>query len=136
MNRIFLIDDDEDDQLMFKEVIASINPTLVCDTATNGKIALDKLKVITDLPDLIFLDLNMPIMNGFDFLVCVKKEIQLSKIPVGIFSTSNSARDKALAQELGARFFLTKPSDVKIFCTRVQQVLSSDFSTEEFISIT
>ncbi len=84
MKKIFLIDDDEDDQFMFKEVIESINPTLQCETATNGKIALDKLKVSASLPDIIFLDLNMPVMNGFDFLIQIKKENQLNEIPVVI----------------------------------------------------
>lgn len=67
MSKIFLIDDDLDDQLMFKEVIESINPTLHCDTATNGKAALDTLKLSLPLPGMIFLDLNMPIMNGYEF---------------------------------------------------------------------
>ncbi len=103
MNKIFLIDDDEYDQLLFKEAIESINPLLKCDTATNGKMPLDKLKVSTSLPDLIFLDLNMPIMNGIDFFVQREKEEQLNKIPVVIFSTSNIISEKELAKELGAR---------------------------------
>ncbi len=94
MNKLFLIDDDLDDQFFFKEVIESINQTLHCDTATNGKIALDKLKVSASLPDIIFLDLNMPVINGFDFLIQIKKENALSKIPVCIFTTSNNLRDK------------------------------------------
>jgi CheY-like chemotaxis protein len=53
MNKIFLIDDDEDDQLLFKEVIEFINPRLHCETVTNGRIALDKLKVSASLPDIL-----------------------------------------------------------------------------------
>jgi CheY-like chemotaxis protein len=136
MNKIFLIDDDEDDQLMFKEVIESINPTLHCDTATNGKIALDKLKVIATLPDIIFLDLNMPVMNGFDFLIQIKKENALSKIPVCIFTTSNILRDKEVTKEFGAQLFLTKPNDFQVLRKKLQQIISTDFSTEEYISIT
>ena len=134
MNKVFLVDDDEDDQLLFKEAIELINPALQCDTATNGKIAFDKLKLSTSLPDIIFLDLNMPIMNGFDFLIQIKKENDLSKIPVGIFTTSNMVRDKELTKEFGARFFLTKPSDFQILCKKLQQILSADFSTGEYLS--
>lgn len=133
MNRIFLIDDDEDDQIFFKDVIESINPALRFDIAINGKMALDKLKNSTSLPDIIFLDLNMPIMNGFEFLIQIKKENALSKIPVGIFTTSNIVRDIELTKEFGARFFLTKPTDFQILRKKLQQILSTDFSTEEYI---
>jgi len=136
MNKIFLIDDDEDDQFMFKEVIESINPTLQCETATNGKIALDKLKVSASLPDIIFLDLNMPVMNGLEFLIQIKKEKVLSKIPVCIFTTSSILRDKELIKEFGAQFFLTKPNDFQVLRKKLQQILSADFSTDEYISIT
>ncbi len=135
MNKLFLIDDDLDDHFFFKEVIESINPTLHCDTATNGKIALDKLKVSASLPDIIFLDLNMPVMNGFDFLIQIKKENQLNKIPIGIFTTSNNMRDKELTKEFGAQFFLTKPNDFQVLRKKLQQILSADFSTDEYISI-
>ncbi len=135
MNKIFLIDDDEDDQLMFKEVIESINPTLHCETATNGKIALDKLKVSASLPEIIFLDLNMPVMNGYDFLIQIKKQNSLSQIPVCIFTTSNILRDKELTKEFGANCFLTKPSDFQVLRKQLEQILSADFSTNEYIVI-
>lgn len=135
MNKVFLIDDDEDDQFFFKDAIELINPVLQCDTATNGKIALDKLKLSTSLPDIIFVDLNMPVMNGFDFLIQINKEKVLNKIPVGIFTTSNIVRDKELAKEFGARFFLTKPADFQILCKKIRQILSVDFSTVEYLSI-
>jgi len=135
MNKLLLIDDDEDDHFFFKDSIESINPTLHCETATNGKIALSKLKASASLPDLIFLDLNMPVMNGFEFLTQFKKENALNKVPVGIFSTSNSIRDKELAKDLGAIFFLTKPNDLKILQKKLQQILSADFSTGEYIII-
>jgi len=136
MNKVFLIEDDEDDQLLFKEAIKSINPSLQCDTSTNGKIALEKLKATTSLPDIIFLDLNMPVMNGFDFLIQIKKENELNKIPVGIFTTSNIFREKELTKECGAQFFLTKPTDFQVLRKKLQQILSADFSTDEYISIT
>lgn len=136
MNKILLIDDDEDDQYFFKEALEIINPLLQCDTAKNGKIALDKLQADTALPDIIFLDLNMPLMSGFDFLVHIKKATLLSKIPVGIFTTSNIVREQELAKELGASFFMTKPTDFKVLCEKLQQVLLADFTTDEYMSIT
>ncbi len=136
MNKKFLVDDDVDDQLYFKEAIELIDPSLQCDTAPNGKIALDKLKFSKALPDIIFLDLKMPIMNGFDFLIQIKKESILSKIPVGIFTTSNILRDKELTKNFGTQFFITKPNDFQVLRKILQQILSADFSNDEYISIT
>ncbi len=136
MNKIFLIDDDEDDHVFFKAALLTIHPTLHCEIAVNGKMALQELRTTGALPDIIFLDLNMPIMNGLDFLVHIKKEEKLKDIPVGIFSTSNLLQDKELAKELGARFFITKPNDLQVLRKKLQQILSADFSTEAYLSIT
>ncbi|MEO6132539.1 MAG: response regulator [Saprospiraceae bacterium] len=82
----------------------------------------------------MFLDLNMPVMNGFEFLLQIKKEIELNKIPVGIFTTSNIHRDKELKKEFGAQFFLTKPNDYQVLGKKIQQILSAHFSKDEYIS--
>ena len=77
----------------------------------------------------------MPIMNGFVFLDLIKKDKKLNKIPVGIFSTSNIIRDKEMAKELGAKFFLTKPNDFQALKKKLKQILSTDFSTVQYLSI-
>ncbi len=136
MNKILLIDDDEDDQAIFKEALEIINPLLHCDIADNGTTALDKLKNGTSLPDIIFLDLNMPVMNGIEFLIQIKKEILINKIPVGIFTTSSTLKDKTLTKDLGAQFFLIKPNDFQVLCAKLEQVLRIDFTAEEYVSLT
>lgn len=135
MKKILLIDDDLDDQFFFKEVIESIDAALHCDTATNGKIALEKLKVCLSLPEIIFLDINMPIMNGVDFMIQIKKEKALTEIPICILTTSNIARDVKLAKELGAHCFLTKPNDFSMLRKQLQQILFGDLSSNVFTSI-
>jgi len=135
MSKIFLIDDDEDDHFLFKVALEFINPALLCETAINGKIGLQQLKNSDVLPDIIFIDLNMPIMSGFDFLLQIKKEEKLSHLPVGIFSTSSLMQDNEMAEEFGARFFLTKPNDFQALRKKVQQILSAEFSTDDFISL-
>ena len=136
MKNIVLIDDDEDDHVFFKTALRTIYPTLHCEIATNGKTALEELRTSHILPHIIFIDLNMPVMNGRDFLVQIKKDDKLKEIPVGIFSTSNLIHDKELAKELGARFFMTKPNDLQVLRKKLQQILLADFSTEEYITIT
>jgi len=135
MNRIFLIDDDEDDQLFFSEALKLINPSLQYDSAANGKIALDKLTSIDRLPDLIFLDLNMPVMNGYEFLKQAMNNLHINKIPIGIFTTSNILSDIERAKELGAKFFFTKPNDFNVLCDKLEKILTEDFNTEGFIAI-
>ena len=136
MKKIFLVDDDEDDQFLFKEALELIDPALQCETAYNGKIALEMLKANASHPDLIFLDLNMPIMNGFDLLIHIKKDISLSKIPIGVFSTSNNLRDKELTKDSGALFFITKPSDFQELVKKLREVLFTDFSDQACFIVT
>ena len=136
MKKIYLIDDDEDDQLFFKDAVRSIHADMKCCTANNGKVALDYLRTTDSLPDIIFLDLNMPVMNGFEFLDQLKNEVFFNKINVGIFSTSNAEIDKAKAKILGAKFFLTKPNDFKILYKKLQSVLFADLSSNEDLLFT
>lgn len=126
MKKILLIDDDVDDQFFFKEVVESIEPALVCDTAINGKIALEKLKLSRSLPDIIFLDINMPVMNGVEFLIQIKKEKAFSEIPICIFTTSNVRHNEELIKELGVQSFLTKPSCFNMLRKQLQLILMSD----------
>jgi len=103
-----LIDDDEDDRDFFLQVMEEILPDMICETASNGKIALDKLHS-ANLPDLIFLDLNMPLMNGRQFLKEIQHHKHLIEIPVVILSTSGDAQTIRETLTMGARHFITKP---------------------------
>ena len=77
---------------------------------------------------LIFLDLNMPYMNGFDFLARFKEVPDWEKIPVVIFTTSNQQRDIERSKELGANAYLTKPNNVETLRQDLMSILSWDFS--------
>ncbi len=113
INHILLVDDDEDDQVFFTEAIEEMDASIHCSIAENGKKALIKLNESADLPDIIFMDINMPELNGFDCLKELKKCVRLRTIPVIMLSTSVSTRDKTSAIELGAEMFFTKPSSYK-----------------------
>jgi DNA-binding response OmpR family regulator len=106
---ILLVDDDADDQELFMEALNEVDASINCIISSNG---LDALKVLNDslsLPDYIFLDLNMPRLNGKGFLTEVKKNKNLSSIPIIIYSTSKNEVDVRETKQLGASFFLTKP---------------------------
>jgi CheY-like chemotaxis protein len=110
LKTILIIDDDIDDQEILITAIQELDETITCVTALNGKEGLEKLKAREVMPGLIFLDLNMPAMNGFQFLEHVKDHVELSKIPVVVFSTSSNSSDVQQTKKLGAIDFFTKPA--------------------------
>lgn len=110
-NKILLVDDDEDDQEIFLTAVNKINPVLKCSVESEAKVALEKLETRDLMPDVIFLDLNMPVMNGQQFLLEIKKREELKHIPVIIFSTSHHEATKILTKQLGALDFITKPDN-------------------------
>jgi CheY-like chemotaxis protein len=110
MNSILYVDDDLDDHEVFSEAVASINPGITCYLATDGKNALDLLNDLDILPDYIFLDLNMPRLNGKEFLYSLRESERLKNIDVIIYSTSNNPRDVEECRKLGAIDFIIKPS--------------------------
>jgi len=124
--KILLIDDDHDDQLFFLDAVRDIDATIVCEVANDGIEGIEKLKK-DPLPDLIFLDLNMPYMNGFDFLLLIRKEQRYDDIPIIIFTTSSHQRDIDTSRELGARAFLTKPNNFNELAKKLAFLIQNEF---------
>jgi CheY-like chemotaxis protein len=111
--KIFHIDDDDDDIDFFVAAIEYLSDRASCFSFTNASKALQKLVSGELIPDIIFLDLNMPIINGQEFLAMLKATEGLEDIPVIILST---LADSATARKLkadGASGFLTKPTSIK-----------------------
>ena len=112
--RTLLIDDDDDDQFIFLTALEDVVPAGRCHISNNALEAFRYLTAVAEVPDLIFLDLNMPMMNGFEFLLILKSDPRLSAIPVIIFSTSDSPEDQDRAKELGALQLITKTADIQL----------------------
>jgi CheY-like chemotaxis protein len=113
MKKIFLLaDDDNDDRALFCEALGEIDPAIVCYCVTDGKATLEVL-ADKDLekPEIIFLDINMPGMNGWECLTKLKQHDDHKHIPVIIYSTSSHQREADIALDLGALCFFTKPSN-------------------------
>ena len=126
--KILLVDDDVDDQLIFIDALNEVEPAIECITFNNGLEALAQLKTIALKPSLIFLDLNMPFMNGFEWLEQIKKDDQFKEIPVVIFTTSNNPADEKRTKELGAALFFTKTPDFKLLKSKLVDIIKTDFS--------
>ncbi|MEP6514527.1 MAG: response regulator [Parafilimonas sp.] len=108
---VLIIDDDADDISIFIEALSEVDTHTRCIAIDNCEEALKVLqKKNDDLPHYIFLDLNMPGMNGKECLKELKKNSQLKHIPVIIYSTAKRDDEFEETRKLGAAHFVTKPS--------------------------
>lgn len=114
---IFLVDDDIDDRELFGDALADVDNGILLNTAEDGIEALKKLQGdAAETPDLIFLDLNMPRMDGKQFLKKIKENNALSEIPVYIYSTSSNEEDRKETMAMGAAKFIVKPNSYTALC--------------------
>jgi CheY-like chemotaxis protein len=121
-NNILHIDDDPDDCEIFAEALKEVSSAL--HTAIHNPVeALIKLDSEKIVPDVIVLDLNMPYMNGMEFLKELKKRSHLKNIPVIMFSTCSVRDVKRRAKEFGAFDYITKPDNYKALRSILQSVL-------------
>jgi len=120
---ILLIDDDEDDRMLFKYALEMSGDQAVC-TAISGWLGALDILGSGKLPDVIFLDLNMPEMHGLDCLKLLKESPVYGHVPVIIYSTSRHHVDIKKAGELGAQGYLKKQSDIDDLRNRIKQYIS------------
>jgi CheY-like chemotaxis protein len=124
MVHVLIVDDDEDDRDLFCEAVNIVDPSIECVMARNGEEALEGLKNgFFPTPDIIFLDLNMPRLNGTQCLRALKRNSLFEHIPVVIYTTSKLKEDKKAAIQGGAVDFVTKPTTVKELCDTIAGIL-------------
>ena len=112
--QVLLADDDIDDCLLFKEALNELPVSSHLATVKNGEQLLQLLaKETVDLPDVLFLDLNMPRKNGVECLEAIKLIKRLKMLPVVIFSTSFEAAIIDLLYKKGAQYYIRKPDNFK-----------------------
>jgi CheY-like chemotaxis protein len=120
---ILYIDDDAEDREIFTDALEMISPEIICHTACDG---IEGLKVLFNLrtpPDAIFLDVNMPKMNGAKFLQELQTIIAFKAIPVFIYSTSVDSREHLEYIQLGAKEVLTKHCSFGQICDTIRKAL-------------
>ena len=122
---ILHIDDDEDDLELFCIAVGKISDTVVCSSLSDAALALKKLAARELEPHIIFLDLNMPVMNGQQFLVEIKKHPELKHIPIVILSTSSHDATIKLVKKLGAADFLSKPGNFNRMVEMLHPILQN-----------
>jgi CheY-like chemotaxis protein len=125
---ILLVDDDSDDQLLFQEALAEVDGSVRCITAVHGMDAIEKLNTSPIFPDLIIMDVNMPIMNGMECLKAMKDSDEFRAIPVMMYSTSCSRDSQKECFDIGASGYMEKPSDYKLLCSQIKNILNAGFA--------
>ncbi len=119
---VLVIDDDQDDVEIFCEAIQSISSSINCLIAYTGKAALNLLSQIKVLPKIIFMDCNMPSMDGGTCLSIIKKDERLKDIPVVMYSTSLPQLDSERFTQLGA-YVLKKEAEFKVIVQKLRSMI-------------
>lgn len=121
---ILLVDDDSVDRELFKDAINLSRKNVHITEASDGQAALQVLETSGMLPDVIFLDLNMPVKDGRETLRQIRNNDVFSSIPVCILSTSNAHFEVSSAYKSGANLFLVKPLNFKDLIEMLSSLLT------------
>ncbi len=130
---ILLIEDDAIEVMKFNRVLSTLNFKHKIIEASNGEEALKILDKRDIIPDIIILDLNMPRINGIEFLKILKADSYLKYIPAIILTTSNNHRDVLECYKIGIAGYVLKPLKYEDYLERIRKTLEY-WSTNELIS--
>lgn len=135
---IYIAEDDEDDREFFLDALAEIPLSCTTRVFSNGIDLMDDLFSSSKLPDIIFLDLRMPLMDGFECLTDIRNFNKFSDIKIVVYSTSYHEREVRQLEEDGANRYLQKPSSFNVLKTLLYQSIKSlepehAYSDKEFV---
>jgi CheY-like chemotaxis protein len=123
---ILYIDDDAEDREVFKEAVAIVDPSIICYLANDGQAGLDTLQELISNPDMIFVDVNMPVKNGKEFLVEIKKLSGFKTVPVILYSTTSHSAEIKSYSSLGAHDFVIKPNTFGQVCEIIASAIRGE----------
>jgi len=121
-----LADDDPDDRLLFQQALEDLSIEQHPLTFPNGKDLIDYLHKAIVLPDLLFLDINMPLKNGLETLNEIKTDKTLQNVPIVMFSTTINPNFVQSAYLAGANLYAAKPSSYTQLVTLLRRILELD----------
>ncbi|OOV17838.1 hypothetical protein BXU10_14325 [Flavobacterium sp. LM4] len=140
---VLLADDDKDDQELFKEALDATKVPSEVITVDNGQELVNKLKDGSEpKPDIVFIDINMPVKGGKEALAEIKSDQELNEIPAVMLSTSNHPKDIEDTFNDGANLYIQKPNSFtgfililkKVFTLHWTKALMNPFKDIFFIS--
>jgi two-component system response regulator len=129
---ILIADDDDDDQLILADAIQTLNRrqariTQVCDGAEliSYLNAAAAGKPGHTMPDVVLLDINMPVLDGFETLRAIKADVKFRHLPVCVITTMRNMDKLQLSMELGAVNFFTKPNQISGYLKIMDEIMSA-----------
>lgn len=123
--RVCLIDDDEDDRLFFSMGLKEFDPSIEFSWYTDSETALQRFaEKKVPLPDILFLDWNIPKLSGRQLLHAIRRNNYYDGIPIIVFTTSSAIQDKNEARRLGASYFLSKPASLKELTRHLRSIFA------------
>lgn len=126
---IFYTDDDQEDLEFFKEIVDIIDENLKVVTHNSGHDLLNALDNPPPTPHVVFLDINMPGLNGFETLKKVKNSDKYHNVPIVIFSTSSDETTIEKSRELGASFYVPKSGIFEQLKNSIEHTLKINWNT-------
>ena len=122
--KILLIEDDAIEVMKFKRVLSNLefNHTIV--EANNGEEGLKLLNIKDQMPNIILVDLNMPRIDGIEFLSNLKMNDKLKHIPAVVLTTSNNLKDLKKCYEIGIAGYILKPLKYEEYTTKIESLLT------------
>jgi len=125
---ILLADDDKDDRILLREALQELNTDIKLLTAEHGKACIELLHGLTILPDMILLDINMPVKNGKETLAEIKQMTEMASVPVIMYSTSANHRDVDECYRGGANLYIIKPNNFSGLTSLFHRLLELDWT--------
>ena len=120
--KILIVDDEAHIRMLIEQTLEELEDEGVeFLTAENGEIALEIIQ--QEKPQLVFLDVMMPKMNGMDVCKRVKKELGLSNVYIALLTAKGQELDRQKGQEVGADIYMTKPFDPEVILQKAREVL-------------
>jgi len=131
---ILLIEDDKIEVMKFNRILSKLEEEHSVVEANNGEEALEILANKDKLPHIILLDLNMPKINGIEFLKILKNDDVLKYIPTVVLTTSNNHKDMLECYKIGIAGYIVKPLKYEDYKDKIKKLLSY-WSLNELISV-
>jgi CheY-like chemotaxis protein len=127
INNVLLAEDDEDDVHLFTTVLAELNQDILVTVTTDGNLLMAFLNQTATLPEMIFLDLNMPYKNGFECLSEIRGNEKWNSIKIFVLSTSTQPQHIEDSYKGGADLYLAKPTSYTQFKNMIEKCLVNNW---------